>query len=249
MAYDRYEEEVPFMADTVSKGSYVRAFHVLDALLKALFTFGGGMNYNFKFRVNGEIVPFSMSERKDEIPHEVTQAEKMAILKYEEEKKKYSYASKPKIPKYEHPWNGNLSITVGSYKFLDCKAYLLEDRIGEILIALYDASYPIRLKRLKAEEKERQGAGEQRRKEEVRERYNVEVERTQGLINASKDYATAQTIRACIAALESNPNSEHTAEWIQWAKDKADWLDPTVASEDREDFPICASYSQLRLLI
>lgn len=231
-SYGRYVEEPPFMAGLISKPSYPRAFHILDALLKAILPFGGGMNYDFKFRVNGEIVPFSMSEGKDEIPHEVTQTEKMALLKYEEEKKKYSYASKPKIPKYEHPWNGNLSITIGAYKFRDCKAYRLEDRIGEILVALYEASYPIRLKRLEAEENARKEAEARRRAEELREQYNIEIERTQGLVNAAEDYDTAQKIRSYVAALETHPDGERTPEWIQWARDKADWFDPTI---DRED--------------
>jgi hypothetical protein len=61
----------------------------------------------------------------------------MELLKYEEEKRKHSWASKPKIPQNDRPWNGRLCITInGTLKFRDCKEYKLEERIGEILVAL-----------------------------------------------------------------------------------------------------------------
>lgn len=75
-------------ADTMSKSSYNRAFHIFDALVKALIPYGGGFAYDFSLKVNGKTVKFSISEAKDEIPHEMTQADRMALLKYEAEQKK-----------------------------------------------------------------------------------------------------------------------------------------------------------------
>lgn len=42
----------------------------------ALIPFGGGLAYNFSLKVTGETVRFSISKAKDEIPHEMTQAER-----------------------------------------------------------------------------------------------------------------------------------------------------------------------------
>lgn len=121
------------------------------------------------------------------------------MLKYEEAKRKNSWASKPNIPKWEHPWNGRLTLTInGKYKFMDCKSYSLEDRIGEIMIAFYEASYAVRLQRLEAEEKRRKEEEERRKAEEICVRYNTEIDYTEGLINAAEDYDTACKLRAYI---------------------------------------------------
>ena len=229
--YGRYVEDPPILAADISKESYSRAFHILDALLKGMLPFGASLTYQFHFQVNGEDVPFSMSESKDQIPHAVTQDEKMVLLKYEEAKRKNSWASKPNIPKWEHPWNGRLTLIInGKYKFMDCKSYSLEDRIGEIMIAFYEASYAVRLQRLEAEEKRRKEEEERKRAEEIRARYNTEIDYTEGLINAAEDYDTACKLRAYIAAVKAA--GQKSEEWIEWANAKADWLDPTVHAED-----------------
>lgn len=229
--YGRYVEDPPILATDIAKESYSRAFHILDALLKGMLPFGASLTYQFHFQVNGEDVPFSMSESKDQIPHAVTQDEKMALLKYEEAKRKNSWASKPNIPKWEHPWNGRLTLVInGKYKFMDCKSYSLEDRIGEIMIAFYEASYAVRLQRLEAEERRRKEEEERKRAEEIRARYNTEIDYTEGLINAAEDYDTACKLRTYIAAVKAA--GQKSEEWIEWANAKADWLDPTVHAED-----------------
>jgi len=156
------------------------------------------------------------------------------LLKYEEERKRYSWASKPQIRKYDHVFNGRLSLTVNGQKsFRDCKSYVLEDRLGDIMIELYEAAEEIKKAHEAREEAERKRQEEERRKEERRKRYNVEVDRTLALTNLAKDYDTACKIRRYIAVVEaSGTPDEKTAEWIEWAKAKADWYDPTVARED-----------------
>ncbi len=233
--------EPPTMASEISKASYPRAFHIIDAILKAVLPYNGALlsdyQHNYRFRINGDTVDFQITESKLEIPHEITKQEKMELLKYEEEKRKRSYASKPNVPKYDHPWNGKLCLTVGNYKFRDCKAYELEDRIGEILIAFYEASYPVRLKRLEEEEKDRKEWEEYERKERIRERYNDEVDRVRTLVNVAEDYDIARKIRAYVQSFEDRTDTgkgltTEKLEWITWAKLKADWFDPSVARED-----------------
>ena len=226
-----YGDEEPLFTRDISKESYSRAYRILDALLKGMLPFGASVTYQFHFQVNGEDVPFSLSETKDQIPHIVTQAEKMEQLKYEEARRKNSWASKPNIPKWDHPWSGRLTLIInGKYKFTDCKSYSLEDRIGEIMIAFYEASYSVRLKRLEAEERRRKEEEERRRAEEIRERRNKEIDYTEGLINAAEDYDSACKIRAYISAMKEAGKA--SSEWIEWATKKADWLDPTIRAED-----------------
>ncbi len=229
--YGRYAEDKPLLADSMSPETYSRAFHILDALIKGMLPFGASVTYYFHFQVNGEDVPFSMSEAKNQIPHEITYEEKTQLLQYEEAKRKHSWAPKPNIPKWDRPWNGRLSLIVnGKYKFMDCKSYVLEDRIGEIMIAFYEASYAIRLVRLEKEKKERIEEEKRRKAAEIRERYNQEVDYLVGLVNAANDYATACKIRAYVEAVKSSGCK--SADWIEWANAKADWYDPTIGIED-----------------
>ena len=229
--YGRYIGETPLLADSMSSETYSRAFHVLDALIKGMLPFGASVTYQFHFQVNGEDVPFTMSEAKDQIPHEITHEEKMQLLRYEEAKRNHSWASKPNIPKWDRPWNGRLTLIINEmYKFMDCKSYVLEDRIGEIMIAFYEASYAVRLVRLEREEKERIEEEKRRKAAEIRKRYNQEVDYTESLLNAANDYATACKIRAYVEAVKASGSK--SSDWIEWANAKADWYDPTIGVED-----------------
>ena len=71
---------------------------------------------------------------------------------------------------------------------------------------------------------------DRRAMEERKTRYNAEVARTKALLNQAEDYDTACKIRAMVAAAEERGTA--SAEWIAWAKAKADWYDPTVAVKD-----------------
>ncbi len=72
--------EPPTMAAEISKASYPRAFHIIDAILKAVLPYNGALlsdyQHNYRFSINGELVVFQITESKLEIPHEVTKQEK-----------------------------------------------------------------------------------------------------------------------------------------------------------------------------
>lgn len=230
----RKAEPAPFLADSVSDESLPRACRIIDALIKAMEPLGCSLSDNLRFIVNGETVAISIVESKDEVKHIPTKEENLLLLKYEEERKRDSWASKPQIRKYDHIFNGKLSLTVNYRKsFRDCKSYVLEDRLGDIMIEMYKAAEEIRKEREAREEAERKRKEEERRREEYRKRYNTEVDRTNTLINLAEDYDTACKIRRYIAAVEAMGElDEKTAKWIEWAKAKADWFDPTVARKD-----------------
>ena len=103
-----------------------------------------------------------------------------------------------------------------------------------MLIELYEESEVVRKNREAYEEEKRREAEEKRLREERRNRYNEEVDKTAALTNMAQDYDMACKIRAYINALEPKVDmkDEKTAEFIDWAKKKADWFDPTVARED-----------------
>ncbi|MGI5985359.1 MAG: hypothetical protein ACOX7O_05845 [Oscillospiraceae bacterium] len=238
-------EPAPFLADTISDEALPRACRIIDALIKATEPLGCSLTNSLDFIVNGEKVQLYFSESKDKVNHIPTKDENMQLLKYEEERKRHSWATKPQIRKYDHIFNGKLSLTVNGQKnFRDCKSYILEERLGDIMIELFEAPEVIKKDRIAREEAERKAREaredaerrrqeEERRREERRKRYNIEVDRTLSLTNLADDYDTACKIRRYITVVEASGSlSNEKLEWIEWAKAKADWYDPTIAKED-----------------
>ena len=193
------------------------------------------MTADLGFTVNGETVRLSFSESQDKVEHIPTKEENMQLLKYEEDRRRYSWASKPQIRKYDYIYNDRLSLTVdGRISFRDCKSYVIEERLGDIIVEIYEAAEAHKRARIAREEAERERQEQERRKEERRKRYNVEVDRTLALTHLADDYDTACKIRRYIEIVEASKDetTSETEEWIQWARAKADWYDPTVARED-----------------
>lgn len=227
-------KQPPFLWESISLKSLPRICRIFDTLIQAMEPLGCTITDDMKFVVCGETVSVSVTETQSKISHVLTANEQHAMLVYQDAQKHGKYASKPNIRKYDYFYNGTLNLRVANKRsFSDNKTYSLEDRLGDILISMYEAAERIRVERLAAEEAERKRKEEQAKREERRERYNAEVQRTNALMNASEDYAAACKIRAYVAAVEDRKDiSEDEHSWIGWAKQKADWLDPTISRKD-----------------
>ncbi|MBZ4644664.1 MAG: hypothetical protein JG777_153 [Clostridia bacterium] len=228
--YDR----PPFLAGVVSNESLPRVFRILDALYRQVERLGGTVNNNLSLEIRGETVHMEISEAQDVVDHVLTKEEAQALLVYKDAKRRNSWASEPQIRKHDYIFNGRIRICIREHRyFRDSEKSNNESRIGELLIELYEQSEVIKQKRLAAQEAERKRKEEERHREERRIRYNDEVEKTIALMNIAQDYDMAYKIRAYIAALESSEDvNEKTAAFIDWAKKKADWFDPSVARTD-----------------
>ena len=108
----------------------------------------------------------------------------------------------------------------------------LEDRLGDILIKLYEKSEENRVARERREEEQRRREEEARKQEELRRRKELEIAHIKELVNKADDYRIALDIRAYIEAVIESGSEEATSEWIEWARKKADWYDPTIARND-----------------
>lgn len=228
----RYAEEPPYLASGISEDSIPRACHILDALAKAVEPLGGKLNDNLTFTVSGEVIKLSFSEAKDKVEHVLTKEENMQLLKYQEERKRYSYISAPQIPKYDHPYNGHLILGISMGKSFRDSSVRLEERLGDILCEMYAAAENTKQERLKQEEMKRQRQEEQRKREERRKRHDLEVDKTLALEHEAEDYDIACKIRSYIQARVAAHSEEDLTEWVEWATAKADWYDPTIACED-----------------
>ena len=232
-----YYYDPPFFAGLISKESLPRVYRILDAVFRQVESLGGSINDDLSLQVRNAQVRIEIVENQDKVEHVITKQEAQALIKYRDEKRHSSWASEPQIRKYDYVFNGRLRISIrqGRY-FRDTEKINVESRLGEMLIELYEESEVVRLDREAREEAARKQAEAERRKEERRNRYNEEVERTIALENEAIDYEIACGIRAYVKAVTTSGGQDgldvETASWVEWAMKKADWFDPTVARKD-----------------
>lgn len=231
--YDKPENEPVFFKE-ISVASQKRAFLILDAIFCAVERLGGEVNSDLSIRVRKDIVRIRIAEGQDKVKHELTKQEARQLVEYNERVKRYSWASKPNIRKYDYAYNGRMRIVFGDGEYIrDSNTEKLEDRLGDILLRLYEKSEETRIEREKREEERRKREEEARRKEEARKRKEDEIKKTKELLNQVEDYRIACEIRQYIAAIvQQKKMDSELAEWVEWAKKKADWYDPTVAAKD-----------------
>jgi len=169
-----------------------------------------------------------------------TRAEVRARDRYYESFRSGARANYPDIPQFDWHPTGRLTLTVGSWpsrKWNDTERSLVDSRLHGIVASIVG---PAEAKRAKEEEEERR----QRTYEEARARYEAQVrarneERRQmrALFRDASRLQRANRLREFIAAVEDRArhDDELTPEkqqWIEWAKAKADWLDPLVRHSD-----------------
>lgn len=229
-----YSNRPPFLAGIISNETLTRVYRILNTLFRQIESLGGFVNDDLSLHIRNEQVYLELIEGQDQIKHVITRQEAQEILVYEDAKRHHSWATEPKIRKYDYVFNGLLRISIRQSRyFKDTDKVNVESRLGDMLIELYEESEVVRIDREAREEAQRKHEEEKRLREERRNRYNAEVEQTFGLTNVAEDYDVACKIRAYISALESNKNmDEKTAIWIDWGKKKADWFDPTIAGTD-----------------
>ena len=218
----------------VSKFEKERCMKILSLVYYAIEELGGTINKDFSLQVRGEHVELEVEELKDQVKHELTKEEAKQLLEYEDRKKIFSYASKPNIRKYDYVYNGKLKITCGNKKYIrENDKIKLEDKLGDIIIKLYEQSEEVKTERLASEERERIQREEEERKEKIRNAKKNEAQKIKELVNCSEDYKIACEIRNYINAISKQDNlTEEIKEWIKWANKKANWFDPIINEED-----------------
>jgi hypothetical protein len=230
--YNKPADEPEFFKE-VSEEGIKRFMCILDILYKTIEKLGGEVYDDLSIRIRRDVVRFRVAESKDKIKHELTKQEAQALIKYEDEKKRHSWASKPQIRQYDHVYNGRLRIVFGEKRYIrDSENEKLEDRLGDILISLYEKSEENRIDRERREEEQRKRDEEKKIQEELSKLNETQIKLTKELANKAEDYRIASDIRAYINAVIEMGNEEATPEWIEWARKKADWYDPTIACED-----------------
>ena len=145
--YNKPENEPEFFKE-MSDECMPRAIAILDTVFKSIESLGGSINSDLSVRIRGDIVRFCMVESQDQVKHEMTKQEAQALVKYNDDIKNHRWASKPQIRKYDKVYNGKLRIVFGERSYIrDNDSEKLEDRLGDILVTLYEKAEENRIVR------------------------------------------------------------------------------------------------------
>lgn len=230
--HNKPENEPAFFKE-MSDECMSRAIAILDTVFKSIESLGGSINSDLSVKIRDDIVRFRMVESQDQVKHEMTKQEAQELVKYNDDIKNHRWASKPQIRKYDKVYNGKLRIEFGERSYIrDKDSEKLEDRLGDILVTLYEKAEENRIVREAREEAERKRVEEARCREENRQRKEQEIRLVKELVNKAEDYRIAKEIREYIQAMIDSGNEDITPEWIEWALKKADWYDPSIETED-----------------
>lgn len=204
--YNKEEPDKNVIGLRVSDESINRAYRLMDAFIRTL-----------------EAVGCNVIVEKDGHTYVIIRAEKIKIIMKESD---------------------GLTLFLDSYdakqkNFRDTKTKTLDSVLGNTIIELFDTSERIRIDREERERKERLRREEAERRYQRALRQEEEMEKVTSLENAAMDWHKATVIRQYIMVVETEFQNEEDEEkrsqrleWISWAREKADWYDPTIAKED-----------------
>lgn len=213
---------------TVSPGQINRAYRILDTLMKAIDEMEGYTSVVF---YSGQGKAYFLI---------------MHTAFYYELKESTSKQKSEKGDKL--PPALVLSLTAQSYFNEDITQYLefrdsadtpLETQVGRIIYDMFIIGNRFRAADELANRAERRAWEEEERKRRLEGLRRGELEEISLLEQAASDWEKAQIIRrfADCAELQINEVTEGSKRekllnWLKWARQKADWLDPLTAKED-----------------
>jgi len=229
--YQRNTLEQPKFIKEISSEQLPRLYRILDTLFSVFEQIGEIVTDDLCIRFGKDTVSFEIIESTDKINHELTKEEAQQLVKYNDEIKRQSYASKPNIRKYDYIPNGIFRIKMPNGKYIkDTKSNKLEDMIPEIVMLFYQCYYEIRNRREEREEKQRIREEEEKKARLLQERIDQEKKKTREFLNVVSDYRLANEIRKFVDILRESDKTDQ--ETITWMSRKADWIDPTISAED-----------------
>jgi hypothetical protein len=231
----------------VSRRQIDRALRLMDTLIKGVISNG------FEVRIDeataktiierdGVGLTLSLNEEYTRSRHEKTRSEKRALDDYWQHsiglaKNPLPY---PDIPQFDYALTGEFTLTLagGAYAtWRDTDKRQLEGRIHQIIIDvvmhLEDHAQDVAEKK----RKEDQFLAAKARYEYLANRLEQEEAAFKTLETEAINWERAKRLRAYISAVAEQANItgeyEEKQNWIDWASQKADWVDPLIPVSDR----------------
>lgn len=216
----------------VSKQNLARALRIMNTLFVALEDRGhqvgiqDGYKKTLGVRINGEPVEFGLEERFQRIDRPEDKNRRPDPWGY----RRYEYVSTGTLILKITEWGAD-----GLQKtWSDGKTAKLETCFNDFIVGLLKVAEAVKARRLKQEQEEQlRREAERRRQEEVQKRQE-ELARRQALEQEATNWTKAQQLRAYLAAVKDRLHAKHgeiesgshADQWLTWAHQHADRLDP-----------------------
>ena len=222
----------------VSTGLIPRATRIMDALYRAFDARGfevrgGPEGGHAHVLVDGELIGFSIEERIRQVPHVLTENEKRDKARGYLWAHKYDHvASGLLVLKLDTGWNSGLR---GQWS--DTTRQRVEDCLNDLMVTMVRVVQHQREDRRKREEQHRQWEEEAARREALRLKREEEAAAVRQVFADAENWAKAERLRRFIAEVERrgtgrapDPRFTSVADWVVWASDQANHLDPLSES-------------------
>ncbi|OAB46525.1 hypothetical protein [Paenibacillus antarcticus] len=220
-----------------SDEQFGRALIILDTILKTVEQWEGTIKIT-ESAINVIIekveVKFEINENTKRIEHIKTAKELL-----DAEKGRYSW-----IPEYDYVYSGELTLFIDTWhaprqKWNDTPKRKIESIIGEIIGVIFITADNIKKFNEYHDKQERIREEKRIAKYELQKLKEHELNKTSELEEKAQDHKSAKIIREFIEEMirsnlaANNEEKQSLQAYIAWAKEKADWLDPLTAGEDR----------------
>lgn len=227
----------------VAKDSIDRAIAIASDLVRALEQLGGLIAIEKEkgrtvLSLAGANLNLQITEHVARSDHEPTAAEKKALERYRNDTRRGIYSSPyPTIPRHDYTATGVLTISASGRNWRDSRTKQLEQRLGAVVAGIATLADEVSAQERERIRKQQEHERKVRDYEETLAKRTEEQAAFDALLRHANQYGTACAIRNFIKAVEesaghSGPDSRFSAEWIAWAKDKANWLDPLCPVSD-----------------
>ena len=233
----------------VGRQSVGRAMRLMDALIKALEARGSTVNVVERDRAHHTCVKMLDETIEIELREGLNRREKQFTAAELREREKYSWLRDRK--EYEFYPSGNFIFAILEYcgegvrkVWSDGKRQRLENCLNSIIAGLGTAAEGIKTHRAELERWERERQEQERRRWEEQERRRKEEEKIKDLDKWVAKWEQSLKIRQFVSEVEKAAaeneakKTVNLTEWLSWARDYADSIDPihlTFHSNPRPD--------------
>lgn len=217
----------------VSRLSLPRALRILNTLFFALESRGykvavteGFNKKTLRASIDGEPVEFGIEERfqRIELPRDKKQ-----------QQTPWAYSRQ-----YRYLATGNLTLKINEWiegltkSWSDGNTAQLEISLNDFIVGLLKAAEALKSRRMKREEEDRLRLEKLKQQKEEEQRRQEEANRRHSLIKEAESWSQAQQVRTYLEAVKHAVIAKHgtiregseTAQWLTWAYQQADCLDP-----------------------
>ncbi len=226
----------------VTEGTKERALRIMDALMHAFdkrgwsFKLSSEPEVSMTVTVLDESIRFHLEEKIKHVEHVLTDKEVSAKAAG-----KWIWP-----PRYDLVASGNLSIhihagyrLINRHSWSDGKVQRVENCLNKFCIVLIELAEAIKLDRIKRDEEERQREIARLKRQELKDARKAELTRREGIETDFARWDKANRLRQYISEFEASMMIESASpgditekeQWLAWAKNYADLIDPLAEGE------------------